>query len=181
MAHPEFILLGDAVWLDLVNSARGRTPHPLDLIPDAEAYSRWAKAQHLDAGVDPVPFDFVRRFREQLTALAKTLHDGLQPPTAAITAINEQLARGTGSHRLTRVGGEWRLHFAPSRQPGALEIIARSAAATLADPRVFVRRCAGEHCSLFFTDDTPNQSRRWCSSQACGANGRVERRRGLLR
>ncbi len=181
MAHPEFILLGDAVWLDFVNSARGRTPYPLDLIPDAGAYDRWSRAQHLDPAADAAPFDFVRRFRELLTALAKALHDDLHPPTAAIAAINDQLARGSGSHRLTRVGGEWRLHFAPSRQPGALEIIARSAAATLADPLVFVRRCAAEHCSLFFTDDTPNQTRRWCSSRPCGANGRVERRRGLLR
>jgi predicted RNA-binding Zn ribbon-like protein len=62
-----------------------------------------------------------------------------------------------------------------------LEAIARSAAAGLADPLLFVRRCAGESCSLFFSDDSPNQSRRWCSATVCGREVRVERRRGLLR
>jgi predicted RNA-binding Zn ribbon-like protein len=179
MGHPEFTLLGDAVWLDFVNSGRGRIPDPPDLLPDAAAYQRWAHAQHLDP--DASPYGVVRQFREQLTSLAEALHAGLQPPAAVIAAVNEQLARSTGTNRLTRVGGEWRMHFAPSRPLAALEAIARSAAATLTDSTVMVRRCAGETCSLFFTDDSPSQSRRWCSPALCGVNGRVERRRGMLR
>jgi predicted RNA-binding Zn ribbon-like protein len=62
-----------------------------------------------------------------------------------------------------------------------LEAIAQSAAANLADPLLFVRRCAGETCSLFFTDDSPTQSRRWCTPSVCGREVRIERRRGLLR
>jgi predicted RNA-binding Zn ribbon-like protein len=62
-----------------------------------------------------------------------------------------------------------------------LEAIAQSAATSLADPLLFVRRCVGEGCSLFFTDDSPNQSRRWCNATVCGRETRVERRRGLLR
>jgi predicted RNA-binding Zn ribbon-like protein len=181
MAHPKFTLLGDAVWLDFVNSARGRTPSPPDLLPDAASYERWSHTQHLDPDSARTPFGMVRHLREQLTALAEALHVGLQPPAAVIAAINEQLARNTGSNRLTRVSGEWRLQFAPGRQPAALEAIARSAAATLTDPSVVVRRCAGETCSLFFTDDSPSRSRRWCSPALCGMNGRVERRRGMLR
>ena len=42
MEHPEFTLLGDAVWLDFVNTARGRTADPPDLLPDAAAFARWA-------------------------------------------------------------------------------------------------------------------------------------------
>ena len=115
MVHPEFTLLGDAVWLDFVNSARGRTPSPPDLLPDAAAYQRWSHAQHMDPDAERTPFTVVRRFREHLTSLAEALHAGLQPASAVIAAINEQLGRGTGIHRLTRVSGEWRLHFAPSR------------------------------------------------------------------
>lgn len=181
MAHLEFTLLGDAVWLDFVNTARGRSPNPPDLLPDAAAYQRWSHAQHMDPDAERIPFGVVRHFREQLTSLAEALHAGLQPPAAVIAAINEQLARSTGTNRLTRVSGEWRMHFAPSRPLAALEAIARSAAATLTDPAVLVRRCAGETCSLFFTDNSPSQSRRWCSPALCGINGKVERRRGMLR
>jgi predicted RNA-binding Zn ribbon-like protein len=180
MAHPEFTLLGDAVWLDFVNSARGRTPSPSDLLPDAAAFTRWAHAQRLMQLNGDAPFAVIRQFREQLTTLAEALDAGRQPPAGAIAAINAILAGSTGSHRLIRVSGEWRLQFAPARALAPLEAIARSAAATLADSVVSVRRCAGETCSLFFADSTPNRSRLWCAA-ACGVNQRVERRRGSRR
>jgi predicted RNA-binding Zn ribbon-like protein len=180
MEPSEFTLLGDAVWLDFVNSALGRTPNPPDLLPDAAAFARWAVAQRLLQLDRGPPYEAVRALRARLTALAEALHAGLQPPAGPIAAINELLAGCTGSHRLVRVSGEWRVQFAPLRPLAPLEAIARSAAATLADRSVVVRRCAGETCTLFFTDSSPTHSRRWCSPDACGANLRVERRRGLL-
>ncbi len=181
MAHPEFTFLGDAVWLDFVNSTRGREPAPPDLLPDAPAFDRWAQALHLDVNGTATPFSAVRRLRDQLTELAEALHQGLQLPAAAIEAVNEVLSRTPGNHQLTRIGGEWRLRFAPTRMLSAIETIARSAATTLTDPRLVVRRCAGEHCTLFFIDTSPNRSRLWCSPSFCGRHARIERRRGLLR
>jgi predicted RNA-binding Zn ribbon-like protein len=165
MSEPEFTLLGDAVWLDLVNTAQGRVPSPPDQPCEGEELS----------------LEDVLAFRERLTVLAEALHSDLQPPAGSITAINQQLARNGGAHQLTRVSGEWQLRFAPARRPGLLEAIAMSAAAGLADPLLFVRRCAGETCSLFFTDDSPGQGRRWCNAAVCGRQVKVERRRGLLR
>jgi predicted RNA-binding Zn ribbon-like protein len=181
MDHPEFTLLGDAVWLDFVNSALGRTPDPPDLLPDAAAFARWAVTQRLLSVDRGPPYEAVRALRARLTALAEKLHAGLQPPAGSVAAINELLAECAGSHRLVRVSGEWRLQFAPSRPLSPLGAIARSAAVTLADRSVVVRRCAGEGCSLFFIDSSPTLSRRWCSPSACGASLRVERRRGLVR
>ena len=181
MAHPEFTLLGDAVWLDFVNSALGRTPGPPDLLPDAAAFTRWALAQRL-MQLDGGPrYETVHELRTRLTELAGALAADLQPPAGAIAALNGILAGCTGSARLVRVGGEWHLRFEPARALAPLEAIARSAASTLADRAVVVRRCAGETCSLFFADSSPTRSRRWCNPETCGANLRVERRRGLLR
>jgi predicted RNA-binding Zn ribbon-like protein len=181
MPLSEFTLLGDAIWLDFVNTARGRAPSPPDLLPDQAAVFRWALAQRLHLDGDSPSFAEALGFRERLTALAEALDAGLQPPGGSIAAINEQLARGDGCHQLTRIGGEWQLRFSPTRRPTVLEAIAQSAATSLADPLLFVRRCVGEGCSLFFTDDSPNQSRRWCNATVCGRETRVERRRGLLR
>lgn len=181
MDHPEFTLLGDAVWLDFVNSALGRTPNPPDLLPDAAAFTRWAVTQRLLQSDRGPPYQAVRELRARLTELAEAFHAGRQPPAGSVAVINELLAGTTGRHRLVRVSGEWRLHFAPARPLSPLEAIARSAAATLADRSVAVRRCAGEGCSLFFIDSSPTRSRRWCSATACGAGLRVERRRGLAR
>ena len=182
MPEPEFTMLGDAVWLDFVNTARGRVPSPPDLLCDVAALVRWAAAQSLQPlNGDQLCLQEVLTFRERLTALAEALHSNLQPPAGSITAINEQLAGNDGVHQLTRVSGEWQLRFAPARQPSLLQAIAKSAAAGLADPILFVRRCAGEGCSLFFTDDSPNQGRRWCNAAVCGGQVKFERRRGLLR
>jgi predicted RNA-binding Zn ribbon-like protein len=181
MTEQEFPLLGDALWLDFINTARGRGPIPPDLLPDEAALLRWSAAQSIDLNGGPPPLPLVLELRERLTALAEALHAGLQPPTASIAAINEQLAQEGGCHQLTRIGGEWQLRFAPVRRPAVLQAIAQSAAATLADSLRFVRRCAGEGCSFFFSDDSPNQSRRWCNVAVCGREIKVERRRGLLR
>jgi predicted RNA-binding Zn ribbon-like protein len=147
-----------------VNTARGRTPSPPDLLPDEQAILRWAQAQRL-----------------YLDGELPGLLEVLQLRERFIAAINQYLALGHGCHQLTRTGGEWQLRFAPAARPLLLQAIAQSAAATLADPLLVVRRCAGDTCSLFFIDDSPNQSRHWCSQSLCGREMRVERRRGLLR
>jgi predicted RNA-binding Zn ribbon-like protein len=181
MTEPEFTLLGDALWLDFINTARGRGATPPDLLPDEAALLRWSAVQSIELNGGAPPHSLALQFRERLTALAEALHAGLQPPAASIAAINEQLAQGGGCHQLTRISGEWQLRFAPECRPPVLQAIAQSAAATLADSLRFVRCCAGEGCSLFFSDDSPNQSRRWCNVAVCGRQITVERRRGLLR
>jgi predicted RNA-binding Zn ribbon-like protein len=181
MAIDAFTLLGDALWLDFVNSARGRTPFPPDLLPDSTAFAEWCGVQHLDSSGDGAAFPRVLELRQRLTALAEAMHDGRRAPAGTIAAVNELLARSPGPQQLTRVGGEWCLRFAPTRPPSALEAIARSVAATLAETRTAVRRCANESCSLFFTDKSPTGSRRWCDPSLCGGTAIVERRRGLRR
>ena len=181
MPDAEFILLGDACWLDFVNTTRGRNAEPPDLLPDPAAYHRWARAQKLVSDVDEVAFADVLAFRRHLGALADALSAGRQAPGSAVAAVNAVLGRQPGHEQLTRTAGRWAIRLAPSRPPRALEAVARSAAATLADPARTVRRCAAEPCSLVFLDSSTTQSRRWCSPAICGGRGRIERRRGPIR
>ncbi len=181
MADDEFTLLGDAVWLDFANTARGRIDPPPDLLSDFDAWRRWALTRKLDPRAGPADFPAVRRLRDQLIGLADTMDTGRPAQAGVIVTLNGFLARCGGSQQLTRVGGQWRMHFAPGRAPGALETIALSAAASLSDDPSRVRRCGGRGCSLFFLDDTPTGSRRWCDDSVCGRDLHVERRRGVLR
>lgn len=181
MADDQFTLLGDAVWLDFVNTARGRVDQPPDLLPDFSAWQRWALTRKLTPGSDIAGFAIIRRLRDQLDALADALHAGRPAPGGAIAMMNELLSHRTGNQHLTRESGRWRIQFAPARSASALETIAHSAAGTLADHLTHVRRCAGTRCNLFFTDDSPTGSRRWCDAAVCGRDTNVERRRGILR
>jgi predicted RNA-binding Zn ribbon-like protein len=177
MPDPEFILMGDAVWIDFINTARGRGPEPVDSLPDPAAYHRWTKAEKLASDAMELPWEEVRGFRDRLTTVAAALADERQPPSSSIHDINRLLARSEGHQQLTRVGGAWHLSFAASRAPAALEAVARSAALTLADPLGRVRQCRAEDCSLFFIDRSPGLSRTWCSAELGIHPVRVERRR----
>jgi predicted RNA-binding Zn ribbon-like protein len=175
MADSEFILLGDALWLDFANTAPF-LPHRHDRLPDHAAYLRWTRALKLSAEGD-VEIERVRRLRDQLVDLAQCLDAARTPSSALTQGINAILGGLEGTEKLIRVGGAWRLRFQTMRPPTPIEAIAASAASTLANPLAHVRRCAGIDCGLHFTDLTPQQGRRWCSPGRCGHRGRVERRR----
>ena len=177
MSDPEFLLLGDALWIDFINTARGREVDPPDRLPEPAAYHRWTKAQKLASDADEVPWQEVLDLRSRLLSVASALAEERQPPSSAIHEINHLLARSEGHHHLTRVGGTWQLAFAPLRTAAALEAVAGSAALTLADPSVRVRRCRAEPCSLFFVDRSPGFARTWCSAEAAAHPVRVDRRR----
>lgn len=177
MPDPEFILLGDALWLDLVNTARNRSHERVDRLQAPADYHRWTKAEKLASDADTVPFDAVLEARERLTALAVSLAAGRRPPTASVDTLNRTLARMPGRAQLTRSAGRWSLHLAPDQALKALEAVAWSAATTLSDPLAAVRECAGPACDLFILDRTAAHTRQFCSTGSCGQAARVERRR----
>ena len=180
MGDPEFILLGDAVWLDFVNTGCGRG-RSADRLTDAAAYHRWAKASRLRSDADVVGYADVRRLRTRLLRLAEALAAGLPAPAATISMINQLLRGAEGRQQLVRRSGSWHLDFSPDSTPPAFAAIAHSAAGALANPDLHVRQCAGEGCSLYFSDPGMAQNRRWCTEAVCGGAGWVERRRGVLR
>ncbi len=179
MSDPEFILLGDAVWIDFINTARGRELDSPDRLADPSAYHRWIKAEKLSPDGDDLSWDQVLAFRARLLSVAAALAEDRAPSASAIHEINHLLARMAGHHQLTRVGGSWHLAFAPARTATALEAIAGSAAQTLADSAARVRHCRAEPCSLFFVDRSPGQGRTWCSAEPGAHAVRPDRRRAV--
>lgn len=164
MARPDFCFLGEALWLDLANtvSRPSSDPDGSDLLPDQESVRAWliaAGLPPLDPRADLAVF---YALREQLVKLADTLAAGGRPPTSAIAALNGMLRSAPGREVLTRVAGAWQLRFLPVAPPGPIELLARSAAGTLAQPLGKVKRCADEGCRLLLLDMSPHQTRVWC-------------------
>ena len=176
MPEEPFILLGDAVWLEFVNTTRGRETGPPDRLAGVAEWDKWSDALQLPHTT--VKFEDVCALRAHLINLAIGLATDQPPPSASVRAINDLLAAVSGGQRLVRVAGQWQLTFAPTEPPGVLSIIARTAAETLALPTPTVRICAGPTCSLFLLDRSPTQYRRWCSFEHCGRGMQVERRHG---
>jgi len=175
MADPEFILLGDALWLDFINTTTSQAG--VDALPDPAAYRRWCKAVRAAPPDEPEAYPEAVALRSHLVELARAIDQDRRAPSGTIAAINDLLQQVDGRQQLVRIGGAWQLRFAPGRPALALEAVAQSAAQTLADPRVQIRQCVGQNCRLFFSDDSLTQARRWCSGQRCGRTGKIERRR----
>lgn len=176
----EFVLLGDALWLDFINTSREAGARP-DAMPDLAAYHRWTKACRLPSDADAVEFTTVRRVRARLVLLADALIEGTPVPSRAITTVNQLLSQRQGHEQLVRESGRWQVRFLPGRAPDALVAIARSAAATLAESEVVLRHCANAGCRLRFQDTSPFHDRFWCSPLRSCRGVPVERRRSQLR
>lgn len=177
---PEFVLLGDALWLDFVNTAPAAA-HSSDSLPDIDAYDRWIRACRLRPDPARPALAAVRQFRRQLRGLADAMMSHAPIPSAVAGMLNQLLDARTGHERLVREGGHWQVRFLPHHPPTAQVAIARSAAATLAETGALVRACANPACGLLLLDTTPQHDRHWCSEDRCGHAGGVERRRGALR
>ncbi|MFN8650705.1 MAG: CGNR zinc finger domain-containing protein [Gemmatimonadales bacterium] len=175
MSDPEFLLLGDALWLEFVNTQAG--PGRADAIPDPPAWLRWTTALRLEAPRHAADLEAAHRFREKLARLAESLAGRRGPSPSGVEAVNAELAAHPAHEQLVRVGGAWQLRAVSSRPPTALEAIARSAAETLATPSALVRACANPDCGLYLLDASTGQGRHWCSPARCGTTQRPERRR----
>lgn len=171
----DFVLLGDALWLDFLNTSRGRTADVPDLIADPRGWARWCALMQLDG--DPAMYREALELRTHLTRLAAALASGSPVPSKSLGALNARLEAISGHQQLVRVAGRWRLPFVADTSLSTLDRIAMSAAETLAVPQAELRTCSGPTCSLFILDSTPQLTRRWCSPTHCGRGMRVERRR----
>ncbi len=181
VSDAEFLLLGDALWLEFVNTAGAGWRRPRCTAAIREPTSAGPGRLRVEPPRGCAPRSRRRAPpRPSCSALARRLDAGRRPPPSAIEAINRQLRGMDGREQLIRVSGIWRLRFQAVRPPRALEAIARSAAQTLTDPVSGATLCHPGLRPLLPDETTRTSPATGAPGAPCGRAAPIERRRGTL-
>lgn len=186
MTSPDFLLLGNLLWLDFVNTEPVRDGQRVDLVRDfgdLVAFLRAASALPPDQGPprtgsaeEKAVLREALALRAALRAGAERLAEGRTVGEELVQAVNRVLASRPAYRELVREGKRWVSRSRPVAGSARhlLVPIAESAAWMLehGDPSL-VRRCEGSSCVLLFYDATRNRSRRWCSMEGCGSRAKA--------
>ena len=179
----QFLLLGNYLCLDLVNTELIEHGRRVDRLRDARDLAAWMRQAkvgkwegHAFSGREGARI--LRRaktLRAALRRMAEALATGRPVPAAVIPAINRELRRVRRFQELARTAKGYEVRKRSDDGPkGLLALIAQSAAELLAgEGRSRVRRCGNPACILYFYDTTRSHTRRWCSMAGCGNRMKV--------
>jgi len=173
-----FLFLGNALWLDFVNTETVAGGERTDLLRSgADVWAWLAQAGALSEGVGASEADEerllwqARELRTSLRGMADQMARGVAVTEAEVGMINDFLRLRRGSTQLCRDGETWRKEFRTeeAERDTALVPIAQSAADLLSEGNWrLIRKCEGPTCILYFYDTSKSHRRRWCSMAGCG-------------
>lgn len=181
-----FIFLGNALWLDFVNT-QIIDGELVDLIGKDGAFLQWAKTADLqaDAG-DAATFDAALTEAQAFRAHLRAAADGLAAETALNPAFIADINRRMADHPVATVlensGSRWATHARPVTK-GPQRILAEIAhdfARFVSTEATNVRHCSNERCCIVFYDTSKNHTRRWCSMETCGNRAKAAGRRARV-
>ncbi|MGH7646948.1 MAG: CGNR zinc finger domain-containing protein [Gemmatimonadaceae bacterium] len=179
---------GGRVCLDFANTLDWRTsPQPVELIPDYRALLDWSHRRgtlprlalgrlakrHGHTRGGSAAMSKAIALRAEIWAICDALVSSAQPD---LTRFNSLLAMAPPQPRIVqgRAGLLHELKGHDPVEPLCPILWSMSAMLTSIDAqRMGV--CEAGGCGWFFVDESPNQSRRWCSSEICGNRERVRR------
>jgi len=178
---------GGRVCLDFANTLDWRlTVEPVELIADYPALLSWSlrrgtlsqrttrllKPQQ-ESGDARTAMMLAHSLRGQIWAIADALRAGARADLRGINSMLLEVPRQPGLIQIER-----RIAFdldgTDARQP--LWPVLWSLTTLLAsEDAQRLGMCEAEGCGWYFVDESPNHSRRWCSSEVCGNRERARR------
>lgn len=177
--HP-FLLLGEPLALDLVNTRIHRDDAEVDLLDRPEALDQWLHAE--DSRVDwrgragARELAAIRDLRDALDHLLRAFLSHQRGSPIAVRALNRALVLPAPEARLAwKADGPCKTSLGASTYLATLlRQLAMSALDLLTGPDAGrVRQCAHPSCILLYVARNPR--RRWCSNAICGNRARVAR------
>jgi predicted RNA-binding Zn ribbon-like protein len=178
---------GGRSCLDFANTLDWRTSEaPVELIPDYASLLRWSVRRgtlprravsrlgraHTVASVRAA-IDDAYALRSEIWAIAEAARSGARAP---LGAINRLLASVPPQPALIRDGARYVHDLVGRDVREPLWPILWSLTALLASDDIDrIGIGGGTGCGWFFVDESPNRTRRWCSSAICGNRERARR------
>jgi predicted RNA-binding Zn ribbon-like protein len=175
-----FLLLGEPLSLDLVNTCMRRSGVDVDLLDTPAALGAWLRAEANRLGwagpASTADWHAVRALRTAIAELFRARREHTRPAAWAVVKVSRALSAPSGRMRLVWVGRQPRLIplSARAQRSALLGELAADAVAVLTGPQArSLRECANPDCILQFVASNPR--RRWCSGALCGNRARVAR------
>lgn len=178
---------GGRVCLDFANTLDWRTSdEPQELIPDYAAWLAWSERR------GALPAAAIKKLKPRATskeaeatlqkayALRRdiwTISDALRDGRGAeLRLVNQMLSAAPQQPELMRQDRGYRHALAGTDINEPLWPVLWSLTALLAsDDARRIGCCEADGCGWFFVDESPNRTRRWCSSEVCGNRERARR------
>jgi predicted RNA-binding Zn ribbon-like protein len=178
---------GGRSCLDFANTLDWRTSDaPVELIPDYGSLLRWSErrgtlsrravqrlARARTSASLGAAMDEAYALRSEIWAIAQAARSGAPAP---LGTINRFLASVPSQPPLIRDGSRYVHDLAGRDIREPLWPVLWSLSALLSSDDVDrIGLCGGTGCGWFFVDESPNRTRRWCSSATCGNRERARR------
>jgi predicted RNA-binding Zn ribbon-like protein len=176
---------GGRICFDFANTLDWRTSgDPQELIPDYAAFLSWSERRGTlsrvavkrlrprAASADAV-MQRVYALRREIWAISEDLQNGKSIDTQF---INRMLAAAPRQPNIVRESQAHRYALKGIDLNEPLWPVLWSLTAVLtSEDAARIGCCKAEGCGWFFVDESPNKTRRWCSSEVCGNRERARR------
>jgi predicted RNA-binding Zn ribbon-like protein len=178
---------GGRVCLDFSNTLDWRTSdEPQELIPDYAAWLAWSERRgtlpqaairklkpHATSREAAAVLQKAYALRHDIWTISDALRDGRH---AELRLVNQMLSAAPRQPELMRHDRGYRHALTGTDISEPLWPVLWSLTALLAsDDARRIGCCEAEGCGWFFVDESPNRTRRWCSSEVCGNRERARR------
>ncbi|UGA44197.1 ABATE domain-containing protein [Bradyrhizobium quebecense] len=178
---------GGRVCLDFANTLDWRTSNdPQELIPDYAALLSWSERRgtlplvairklkaHSASSVAVAAMQKAHDLRRDIWAISDALRGGR---SVDLRLVNQMLSAAPRQPDLVRQHRGYRHALAGTDVTEPLWPVLWSLTALLAsDDASRIGCCEADGCGWFFVDESPNRTRRWCSSEVCGNRERARR------
>ncbi len=185
MKTSRFILVGNYLCLDFLNTELVEGGRPVELLSNFSDLAEWLfETEVVDAqgkreitrkwhdhAARASALEQAREFRVALRRIVEKTVQAKPVGKSGIDEINRILRKHSEYYYLQREEHEYRMrsHLLFDQPVQLLSPVAKSAADLLVNANSsLIKECGNPDCPLYYYDTSKNQTRRWCSMKLCG-------------